>query len=38
MMEVENHIKIGVVITSKRQAKKTKKVQDDQKATLYAKW
>jgi len=37
MMEVENHIKTGIVKPSKRQAK-MRKFQDDHKKTLYAKW
>jgi len=37
MMEAENHVKPGVVKITKRQAKK-RKVQDDHKTTLYAKW
>ena len=37
VMEDNNHIKIGVVKLSKRQATK-RNFQDDQQATLYAKW
>ena len=37
VMEDNNHIKTGVVKSSKRQAKK-RNFEDDQQATLYAKW
>jgi len=37
IMEAENHVKPSVVKITKRQAKK-RKVQDDHKTTLYAKW